>query len=287
MKAKPINESPVPNGILFIIGGKENKGQAPASENQKENSKPLAVLRTFVEIIEKENATIALVTTPSSEGPEMFGDYKKAFTEIGGVNLEHIHHDVREEVLNDDSVDRIKKVDAIFFTGGDQLKLTTLYGGTDFLLTIKNRYINDHLVIGGTSAGAMAVSTPMIYAGNEDVQQLKGEIKVTTGLEFLKDVCVDTHFVDRSRMVRMAQVIASNPTCVGIGVEEDTAVIIRNGIEAEVAGSGIVVLLDGHHISQTNTMSDGDAAISIRNISMHLLSKGDTFIIEQTNPPHI
>src|SRR4051794_20524201 len=115
MKAEPINESPVPNGILVIIGGKENKGQAPTSENQKENSEPLAVLRTFVEIIGRENATIAIVSTASSEGPGMFDDYKKAFNEIGGVKLEHIHHDVREDVLNDDSAELIKKVDAVFF----------------------------------------------------------------------------------------------------------------------------------------------------------------------------
>jgi len=290
MKEQPINQCPVPNGILLIIGGKEDKGEAPETKIQKETSEPLLILRTFIALINKEKPRIAVVTTASSEGPEMFEDYIKAFSQIGDQTLEHIHHNTREEILNDDFAAQIKEVDAIFFTGGDQLKLTTLYGGTEFLLIIKQRYINDHLVIGGTSAGAMAMSTPMIYAGNEDVQQITGEIKVTTGLEFLKDVCVDTHFVDRSRMVRMAQVIASNPTCIGIGLEEDTAVIIKNGIEAEVSGSGILVLLEGDKITQSNTVtagSDGKHAVSIRNLSMHLLSKGDTFSIKQNNPPHI
>jgi len=290
MKEQPINQCPVPNGILLIIGGKEDKGEAPTTKIQKETSEPLLVLRTFIELINKENPKIAVVTTASSEGSETFDDYKQAFAKLGVHTLEHIHHEVREQILNDDSAERIKEVDAIFLSGGDQLKLTTLYGGTEFLLILKQRYIKEFLVIGGTSAGAMAMSTPMIYAGNEEVQQIAGEIKITTGLEFLKDVCVDTHFIDRSRMVRMAQVIASNPTCIGIGLEEDTAVIIRNGIEAEVSGSGVLVLLEGDKITQSNTVAagtDGKHAISIRNLSMHLLSKGDTFIIKQNNPPHI
>jgi cyanophycinase len=290
MKEQPINQCPVPNGILLMIGGKENKGEEPRTKVQKETSEPLSILRTFIELINKEKPKIAVVTTASSQGPTMFEEYKKAFSQIGEQTLEHIHHNVREEILNDDSAKQIQEVDAIFFTGGDQLKLTTLYGGTSFLLSLKQRYINDHLVIGGTSAGAMAMSTPMIYAGNEDVQQITGEIKITTGLEFLKDVCVDTHFVDRSRMIRMAQVIASNPTCIGVGLEEDTAVIIKNGIEAEVSGSGVLVLVEGDKITKSNTETagkDGKHAVSIRNLVIHLLAKGNTFIIKQNNPPHI
>jgi cyanophycinase len=89
-------------------------------------------------------------------------------------------------------------------------------------------------------------------------------------------------------MVRMAQVIATNPTCIGIGIEEDTAIVVRNGIEAEVVGSGIVIMIEGHNITKSNVLDFGAKdAISIRNLSTHLLSKGDTFIIPQNNPPHI
>jgi cyanophycinase len=144
------------------------------------------------------------------------------------------------------------------------------------------------MVVGGTSAGAMAMSTPMIYAGNQDVQQISGEIKITTGLEFLKDVCIDTHFVDRGRFVRMAQAIATNPTCIGVGIEEDTALIVRNGVEAQVCGSGIVIMIEGHEITQSNILDFGKKdAISIKNLKVHLMSKGDEFIIPQSNPPHI
>jgi cyanophycinase len=217
----------------------------------------------------------------------MFEDYKIAFSDLKVENLLHIHHQVREEVIKGDT-SWVKNVDAVFFAGGDQLKLTSLYGGSPVLFDLKQRYIHERLVIGGTSAGAMALSTPMIYAGNQDVQQISGEIKITLGLEFLKDVCVDTHFVDRGRVVRMAQVIATNPTCIGIGIEEDTAVIIRNGIEAEVCGSGIVIMMDGRDITESNvTDFNAKRAVSIRNLNTNMLSKGDSFVILQNNPPHI
>ena len=231
-------------------------------------------MNSFTSLINKKNASIAVITTASSQGPEMFGDYKKAFGQLGVQNLEHIHHNTREELLKDDAAERIKNAGAVFFSGGDQLRLTTIYGGSNLLFALKQKYIHEKIVIGGTSAGAMAMSTPMIYAGNQDVQQISGEIKITTGLEFLNDVCIDTHFVDRGRFVRMAQVIATNPTCIGIGIEEDTALIVKNGIEAEVCGSGIVIVIEGNEIS-------------IRNLKVHLLSKGDTFNIPQSNPPHI
>lgn len=180
-----------------------------------------------------------------------------------------------------------KAADAIYFTGGDQLKLTSIYGGTKFLQILKERYIADGLLIGGTSAGAMALSTPMIYAGNKDVQQIAGGIKVTTGLEFLKDVCIDTHFVDRSRFVRMAQVIASNPTCVGLGIEEDTAVIVRNGDNAEVVGSGIVIVIEGFGITDSNILDHGSTdKIYIHDLNVRLLSSGSTYKIPRVSPPH-
>ncbi|MGV3510295.1 MAG: cyanophycinase [Sphingobacteriaceae bacterium] len=288
MHEKPINDCPVPKGILFVIGGKENKGELPEKEFQKENSERLEILKLFVSHTRKKNPNVSIITSASEEGREIFLDYQKAFAEIDVQNLEHVHHNIREECLKDDLNDRITKADALFFTGGDQLKLTTIYGGTQFLLNLKQRYIKEPIIIGGTSAGAMAMSTPMIYAGNKDVQQISGEIKITTGLEFLKDVCIDTHFVNRSRFVRMAQAIATNPTCVGLGIEEDTAVIVKNGVEAEVCGSGVVIMIEGNEITQSNILDfNKKDAISIRNLKVHLMSNGDSFVIPQRNPPHI
>jgi cyanophycinase len=134
----------------------------------------------------------------------------------------------------------------------------------------------------------MALSTPMIYAGNQEVQELGGMIKITTGLEFLKDVCIDTHFVHRGRFVRMAQVVVTNPSCIGLGIEEDTAVMVRNGLDAEVLGTGTVIFMHGFDITETNIEDfTSDKPINIRNIKMDILSEGSTFRIPQMNPPHV
>jgi cyanophycinase len=279
---------PKPEGILVIIGGKENKGEEPEKEGAGEADTKLEVLKSFVSFIKKKSPSLEIVTTASSEGKQSFQEYQKLFQELGVEQVGHIHHTSRAAVLEDSTiVDRIKNADAVFLTGGDQLKLTGYYGGTDFLFALKKKYIEDKIVLGGTSAGAMALSTPMIYAGNKEAEQVTAEIKVTTGLEFLKDVCIDTHFVHRGRFIRMAQVIVTNPTSIGFGIEEDTAVIVRNGNEAEIVGSGTVVVIEGFHISDSNienfTEKEG---ISIRNIKVHLLSKGDTYLIPRMNPPH-
>ena len=163
-----------------------------------------------------------------------------------------------------------------------------MYGGTGFLSDLKQRYINENIVVAGSSAGAMSMSTPMIYAGSKEVEQLGGEIKVTTGLEFLKDVCIDTHFVHRGRFIRMAQVLATNPTSIGIGIDEDTAMVVRNGTDTEVLGSGIITIIEGFNIDYTNIDQAGKKQpVSIRDLRVHLLARGDKYKIPQMNPPHL
>lgn len=277
------NTCPVPKGILLVIGGKEDKQIDP--EEKDENH--LKILKSFLQLSKKQAPCVEIITTASSEGEDMFEDYRKVFENIGVKNTGHIHHKQRKDVLNDDLTERINKADAFFFTGGDQLLLSSLYGGTDFLTRLKERYIYEQIIIAGTSAGAMALSTPMIYAGNDKKQEFTGAIKITTGLEFLKDVCVDTHFIDRARFVRMAQVIATNPTSVGIGIDENTALIVRNGIEAEVIGNGLVTVIEGFSIASSNVTEFGDGnKIMIQDMRVHLLAEGSNYHIQQINPPH-
>jgi cyanophycinase len=295
MPRKGGNNSLVPKGILLIIGGKEEKTLEQVKKELKENDKEQPrnhheqeVLRAFVKLLaRKESPLVEVITTSSGEPESSFAEYKKVFGELGIRRVHQIHHQSRGEVLDDDLSKRVAEADAFFFTGGDQLKLTSIYGGTIFLKDLKTRYISDRVIIGGTSAGAMALSTPMIYAGNEDVQMISGEIRITTGLEFLKDVCIDTHFVDRGRFVRMAQVIETNPTCIGIGIEEDTAIVVRNGTEAEVIGSGMVIIIDGFHIRETNIDEFTEKKVmSVRDLKVHILGSGNKYEIPQLNPPH-
>ena len=282
-------QAAVPSGILVIIGGNEDKGDESKEGVSQENFTPLEVLQYFADTIKKENPTVEVVTTASEQGDESFKEYRKLFKKLGFSNIGQLHHDSRREVLDDNKlVDRVNEADAVFFSGGDQLKLTSLYGGSPFLTRLKERYIHNRLVIGGTSAGAMALSTPMIYAGSKDVQQIAGEIKVTTGLEFMKDVCIDTHFTHRGRFVRMAQVVVTNPTCIGMGVEEDTAVVVRNGREAEVIGTGTVIIIEGFYIADSNIFDFSEKqSISIRDLKVQILSRGNQYLIPRYNPPHV
>jgi cyanophycinase len=250
MKSSATNKrasAPTPNGSLLIIGGAEKNGSLKDQDNSQQNKS--APRSTILELFFKHTASrkpvIELITSASSEKPEKsYEEYKSIFESCGTCQVNHIHHDSRDEVNLNEIKERLQAAHGVFFAGGDQLKITSIYGGTDFLCLLKERYVHEKLVIAGTSAGAMAISTPMIYAGVGRDEMIAGNVKVTTGLEFLRDVCVDTHFVDRGRFVRMAQVIATNPTCIGIGIESDTAILVQKGVEAEVVGSGVVIIID-------------------------------------------
>lgn len=282
------NHCPVPAGTLVIIGGKENKGEeGPDNKEKPSDFIKLEVLEAFKKATHKREPMVEVITTASGEGDASFRDYKRVFEKLGMTKLGHIHHRLRKEVLEDDLTERIKAADGFFFTGGDQLKLTALYGGTAFLQLLKERYIHDRIAVAGTSAGAMALSTPMIYAGDKEVQELGGAIKITTGLEFLKDVCIDTHFVHRGRFVRMAQVIITNPTCIGVGIEEDTAMVVTEGVNATIIGSGMAIVIEGFDIEKTNIDDfTSDRAVTAYNLKVHLLGHGQTYAIPQVNPPH-
>ncbi|ANE51703.1 cyanophycinase [Flavisolibacter tropicus] len=290
-RARPANTCPVPKGILLIIGGAENKGEETAKDKQTpDDFKRLEVLKKLVELTRKDQPVIEMVTTGTSDPKEAFDDYKKTFAKLKIKHVGHIHHYSHKELFEKDEalLERLRQTDVIFFTGGNQLKYTSIYGGTQFLLALKDRYIHDKIVIAGTSAGAMVLSTPMIYAGNDEVQELGGMIKVTTGLEFLKDVCIDTHFVHRGRFVRMAQVVVTNPTCVGMGIEEDTAIVVRNGLDVEVVGTGTVIIIEGFHITESSIDDfTEERPITIRDMKVHILSGGDKYQIPQINPPHV
>ncbi|MFL5740306.1 MAG: cyanophycinase [Flavisolibacter sp.] len=282
------NHAPVPEGTLVIIGGKENKGEdAPENKKKPADFVKLEVLEAFKKATHKRDPLVEVVTTASSLGTETFNDYKRVFEKIGITKIGRIHHNSRQEVLDDPLIERIKNADAMFFSGGDQLLLTAIYGGTEFLTQLKEKYIGEPLVVAGTSAGAMALSTPMIYAGNEELQELGGEIKVTMGLEFMKDVCIDTHFVHRGRFVRMAQVVVTNPTSIGIGIEEDTCILVQKGKEMKVTGTGLVIVIEGFQIKEANIKDfTSDKPVTARNLNVHLLADGDKYLIPEVNPPH-
>jgi cyanophycinase len=184
----------------------------------------------------------------------------------------------REEANADVNLERLKNADVVMFTGGDQLRLTSIFGGTAFHHMLLDRYQNEQFVISGTSAGAAASSNNMIYQGSSSEALLKGEVKITGGLGFINNVIIDTHFVQRGRIGRLLYACASNPINIGIGLGEDTGLLITGGQEMEAIGSGLVILVDGTHMRHTNiTDVQMGQPVSIENLTVHVMAFGDKF----------
>lgn len=272
----------VPKGKLIIIGGSVDKGSF--SNNADDLPKNLkffeqGILKRISTESPKGNLSrIEIITTASSIPKEVGEEYIQAFKQLGIENTGVLDIRTREEANAKENLDRLTKADIVMFSGGDQLRLTSIFGGTSFHHLLLERYQNEEFVISGTSAGAAASSNNMIYQGSSKEALLKGEVKITGGLGFINNVIIDTHFVIRGRIGRLLYACASNPINLGIGLGEDTGLLITNGHNMEAIGSGLVILVDGTHMKHTNiTDVQMGQPVSVENLSVHVMSFGDTF----------
>lgn len=274
-----------PKGKLIAIGGAEDKGtNLETGEVYRNNLNffELGILRRVVEEAGGKSARIEVITTASMIPYEVGENYLNAFGRIGCTNIGLMHIRTRQDAMNDEFVERVRHCDAVMFSGGNQLRLSATDGGTEFLTILKKRYWEEDFVIAGTSAGAMAMSNTMIYEGNATRAHLKGEVKITTGLGFLNSVIIDSHFEKRGRFGRLAQAVATNPSCIGVGLGEDTGMLITDGNKMEAIGSGLVVIIDGHDILHSNIadIPDGNP-ISLENLKVHFCEKGNGYLIRE------
>jgi cyanophycinase len=275
-----------PQGKLFAIGGAEDKGSdLEKGEIVRNNLNffELGILRHIFEEAGGGGIRMEVVTTASMIPNEVGENYLNAFGKIGCTNVGLMPIRNRSDAMQKEYLDRVKKCDALMFSGGNQLRLSATFGGTEFLEIALSRYHGEeNFVVAGTSAGAMAMSNTMIYEGNARTAHLKGEVKITTGLGFMDDVIFDSHFEKRGRFGRLAQAIASNPSAVGIGLGEDTGMLIKEGNIMEAIGSGLVMIIDGHDIMHSNIadIPDGNP-ISIENIKVHFCEKGNGYLLKE------
>jgi cyanophycinase len=274
-------------GKLIAIGGAEDKGtDLETGQIQRNNLNffELGILRRIVEEAGGVLSRIEVITTASMIPYEVGDNYLDAFGKIGCTNIGLMHIRNRADVTDQDYQQRIEQCDAVMFSGGNQMRLSSTFGGTKFLKTIEERYLTDeHFIIAGTSAGAMAMSNTMIYEGNAAKAHLKGEVKLTTGLAFVDNVIIDSHFEKRGRFGRLAQAVATNPACIGIGLGEDTGMIItEGGNKMEAVGSGCVIVIDGHDIKYTNIADIPDGSpYSIENLKVHICEQGNGFLVSE------
>lgn len=273
-------------GKLIAIGGAEDKGTDLETGHIHRNNLnffELGILKRIVEETGGETSRIEVVTTASMIPHEVGDNYLSAFGKIGCTNVGVMHIRNRADAANEDYIKRISECDALMFSGGNQMRLTSTFGGTNFLQILMKRYQHeDGFVVAGTSAGAMAMSNTMIYEGNATRAHLKGEVKITTGLGFMQDVIFDSHFEKRGRFGRLAQAVATNPSCIGIGLGEDTGMLITNGNLMEAIGSGLVMIVDGHDIRHSNIadIPDGNP-ISLENLKVHFCEKGNGYEVKE------
>lgn len=261
-------EHVVPKGALVAIGGSEDK------END------LEVLRTICNLPEGGSKVVEIIPSASRIPAEAAGQYIEPFQTLGCTTVNIMDIQSREDARREDFVERILAADVVFFTGGDQLRITNLLGGSPVLNTLKGHYQRGG-VIAGTSAGATSMSQAMIYQGHAGHALRKGNVQMTPGMGLIRNAVVDSHFTQRGRFSRLLEVVVSNPGVIGLGLDEDSGVIVRDGNRIEAIGSGVVVVIDGHGMKYSDvTQVNMGTAIAEEGIMVHTLTRGHGFHLE-------
>lgn len=271
-----------PKGKLIIIGGSVDRGSFTESPVDLKSSLKFfekGILKRITTESAKNNLSrFEIVTTASSIPEEVGEEYVKAFAQLNVLNVGVLNIKTREEANAPENIERLKNADVAMFTGGDQLRLTSIFGGTAFHHLLLEKYHNENFITAGTSAGAAASSNNMIFQGSSNGALLKGEVQITGGLGLINNVIIDTHFVQRGRIGRLLYACASNPINLGIGLGEDTGLLITKGNNMEAIGSGLVMLVDATNMKHTNiTEVEMGEPVSIENLTVHVMSYGDNF----------
>ncbi|MBC5993934.1 cyanophycinase [Pontibacter cellulosilyticus] len=225
---------------------------------------------------------IEVIATAATEAEESGQAYKEAFEELGCHNVRFMRIDEEHEADIPDNLKRIKQADVIFFTGGDQVRLASFLNGSELLRILRKRYREEEIIVAGTSAGAAIMSDRMIYDGYGHYSLIKGEMKTTTGCSFIKKVFIDTHFAERGRFGRLAHAVAHDPDYIGIGLSEETGIIIKKGNQVEVFGPGVVTIIDASEVAFSNLREvEENEPIAVENLKMHLLVNGYRYCLKE------
>ncbi len=260
-------------GRLVIIGGHEDK------------EKDRLILR---EVVRRANGGRVVVCTVASEVPgELWDIYRRTFGELGCKDIVHLDIDRRADLLVDPPLELLDGASVFFFTGGGQLKITTRMGGTRLCAAVEEFYRKGGTVA-GTSAGAAAMSDTMLVTGpSRETHKIGEALQMAPGLGFIRDVIVDQHFAERGRIGRLLGAVAQNPRLIGVGIDEDTAIIVEREEQFTVLGSGAVYIADAEDVTYTNVAEEeAQRTLSIFNVRLHVLSQGDQFDLRTRRPSH-
>ena len=255
-------------GWIVPIGGAEEKAAAEAS-----------ILRRFVDICGGDEAEIVVIPTASQladTGPR----YQTLFSELGAARVSSLDFDTRRDTEERNRLRLIEQASGIFFTGGNQLRISTILGGTPAATLIRRQNARG-ITVGGTSAGASILSEHMIASGEEGSSPRAGIVRLAPGLGLTNRFVIDQHFRQRDRLGRLVTALAYNPFAVGIGLDEDTAAFISPDNTLEVEGSGAVTVVDagGLQFSSMAQADEGDP-VCLLGLTVHVLVAGATFNLQ-------
>ncbi len=252
-------------GNLIIIGGAEDK----AGE--------CLILKSFVNISGASKARITILTTATEKSAEAGNQYKSLFISLGAPDTDFLDINTRDDADSESNAKLVAGSTGIFFTGGDQLRITSILGGTKVYEALHGAY-RSGAAIAGTSAGASAMSGTMIVDGNNNDPARKCTLKMAPGLGLLQRALIDQHFHQRGRIGRLLCGVAENPSILGIGIDEDTAVRVFPDDHFEVIGSNSVTVVDGRNIKSSNVSElMPDENLAIANVTLHVLPAGYGF----------
>ena len=267
-------------GHLLVIGGAEDK------YNERR------ILRKFLELTGSDGGeTNVLIVPVASDFPEFAADiYVQAFRRLGITNPRVLRATSRQDVFAADADALFDGVSGVFITGGDQMRLVSLLGGTKFAQKLRQVATETNVVLAGTSAGAAGMSTSMIVRGDATPHPHKNSVRLSPGLGFLKNIIIDQHFTERGRISRLITAVAYNPYNLGIGIDENTAIILDNEGVLEVFGEGSVTIVDGSQISYNEIAEVDDfQSFSVCGVQLHILGNGliyDYFGRTPLQPPN-
>ena len=256
-------------GALIVIGGHEDK------DGDRE------ILQAVAKQVGDGKLIIATVASHQPEG--YFEAYQKAFEPLGVTNLVELYVADRAETLDEGALAELRDAAGVFFTGGDQLRISSQIGDTPVERMVREIHARGG-VVAGTSAGASVMSDTMLVRGSSAESHRIGDLHMAPGLGLIRDVIIDQHFAERGRIGRLLGAVSQNPRVLGIGIDEDTAIMVE-GDSFQVLGRGAVYIVDGTGVTHSNIAeAEPDRTLSMYDVRMHVLSRGDAFDMARRRP---
>jgi cyanophycinase len=258
-------------GTLIIIGGHEDRDPKGSRK----------ILREVARRIHGGKLVLATVASHKPEG--YFEDYDKAFADLDIGELVELYVEDRTKAGDREKLSVMDDAAGIFFSGGDQLRITSQIGDTGIEAKVRSLFERGGLVA-GTSAGAAAMSETMLVKGTSGESHRIGDLHMSPGLGLIRDVIIDQHFAERGRFGRLLGAVAHNPRVLGLGIDEDTAVVVE-GDSLEVIGNGAVYVVDGEHVTHSNVAeARPERVLSMHGVRVHVLGTGDMFDLKERKP---